>query len=252
MAEMQPDEDPNKDDLPLLANTSHMLVRHYVLDLAVRFESKVIGGSIVLFLEPGKGVQGPDSVPSSSSESLPPLWEQQVQGAQHQLQPQPGSSQIEVPLEKCDAKHVVGNEAIISWEEGTSNDFTLVLDCCDLSVSKVEEVDVVSVPGMRALLDNSEQQQDPGCLSFTLAERLLALPSSRWQEQHDLYLQCSAAPCPKGAAPLNFHTDRWSLQLSKRGVGSPCKFPRILRIWYKTQPSGGSVRWTQTQDGRLV
>lgn len=256
LSDEEPDLDPNKDDLPLMANTNHMLVRHYVLDMAIHFESKVIAGSIVLFLEPGKGAQStetPDSFLSGSSESLPPLWERQEQGTQHQFQPQPGASQTEVPVETSDTKHFEGNKAICPWEEkGASNDFTLVLDCCDLSVSKVEEVDVVSVPGMSALLDDSEQRLQAGHLSFTLAERLLALPSSRWKEQHDLYLQCSAAPCPKGAAPLNFHTDSWSLQIRKRGVGSPLVFPRILRIWYETQPSGGSVRWTQTQDGRLV
>uniref|UniRef100_A0A672RTC1 Aminopeptidase O (putative) n=1 Tax=Sinocyclocheilus grahami TaxID=75366 RepID=A0A672RTC1_SINGR len=45
------DLDPNKDDLSLQANTNHMLVRHYALDLSVHFQRKVIGGSIVLFLD---------------------------------------------------------------------------------------------------------------------------------------------------------------------------------------------------------
>ena len=45
--------DPSRDDLPLVANTSHILVKHYVRDLDVDFESQVIGGTIVLFLESG-------------------------------------------------------------------------------------------------------------------------------------------------------------------------------------------------------
>ena len=45
--------DPSRDDLPLMANTSHILVKHYVLDLDVDFESQVIEGTIVLFLESG-------------------------------------------------------------------------------------------------------------------------------------------------------------------------------------------------------
>ncbi|XP_041926271.1 aminopeptidase O isoform X1 [Alosa sapidissima] len=255
MAEMQSAEesdlDPNKDDLPLRANTNHMLVRHYVLDLTIHFESKTIGGSIVLFLEPGKGksMETPDSAPSGESTSPSPLCEQPKQEPQLHLQPQAGASQTEVTVETCDHKHVEGTEAR-SWQEGASDEFTLVLDCCDLSVSKVEEVDVASVPGMRALLDDCEQPPQAGCLSFTLVERLLALSSSCWKEQHDLYLQCSTAPCPQGAAALSFHTDRWSLQLRKRGVGSPSGFPRALRIWYETKPKGASVRWTDTQDGR--
>ncbi|TKS78544.1 Aminopeptidase O [Collichthys lucidus] len=88
---MEPDGDlnPNADDLPL-ATTNHILVRHYVLDLTVHFDRKVISGSVVLFLEPCSGVGTKDT------------------GA--------------------------------------------VLDCCDLDVSKVEEVDVTSVSAMSDLL----------------------------------------------------------------------------------------------------
>lgn len=45
--------DPSRDDLPLMANTSHILVKHYVLDLDVDFESQIIEGTIVLFFESG-------------------------------------------------------------------------------------------------------------------------------------------------------------------------------------------------------
>ncbi|XP_031440384.1 aminopeptidase O isoform X2 [Clupea harengus] len=252
MAEMQsveePDLDPNKDDLPLRANTNHMLVRHYVLDLAVHFERKIVGGSIVLFLEPGKAhAEAPDCDPTAS---LSPPPKQPKQEPQHQFCPnEPDVSQTEVTVENCDEKQVGGNTTYL-WEEGMCNDFTLVFDCCNLSVSKVEEVDVASVAGMRALLVDCEQPPQAGRLSFTLVERLLALSSARWQEQHNLYLQCSTAPCPRGALPISFHTDNWSLQLRKRGVCWPSDFPRVIRIWYETQPEGASVRWTKTQDGR--
>lgn len=39
-------------DVPLMANVEEVHVTHYVLDLAVDFEQKVMKGSIVLFLEP--------------------------------------------------------------------------------------------------------------------------------------------------------------------------------------------------------
>ncbi|KAL2079536.1 hypothetical protein ACEWY4_025280 [Coilia grayii] len=257
--------DPNKDDLPLRANTNHMLVKHYVLDLEVHFDRKTISGNIVLFLEPGKGALAessdadlelgkaeleeiPEADPSYTSLSSS---EQSNLEAQHQFcLSEPAGSQTAATVENSDDKQV-GEHDTESWEEeDTCKDFTLVLDCCDLTVLKVEEVDVASVPGMKVLLNDCEQPPQAGRLSFTLVERLLALSSARWQEQHDFYRQCSTAPCPRGAAPLSFHTDSWSLQLRKRGLHSPYDFPRVLRIWYETQPAGASVRWTRTQDGR--
>ena len=42
--------DPQK-DLPLMANTANVRVRHYVLNLSVSFEKKTLSGSVTLFLE---------------------------------------------------------------------------------------------------------------------------------------------------------------------------------------------------------
>ena len=40
------------DDLPLMANVDEVLVYHYILDLSVKFNEKIMKGNIVLFLEP--------------------------------------------------------------------------------------------------------------------------------------------------------------------------------------------------------
>lgn len=45
--------DLSQDDLPLMANTNHKLVKHYILDLDVDFESQIIESTIVLFFDPG-------------------------------------------------------------------------------------------------------------------------------------------------------------------------------------------------------
>lgn len=45
--------DLSQDDLPLMANTSHVLVKHYVLDLDVDFENQIIEGTTVIFFDPG-------------------------------------------------------------------------------------------------------------------------------------------------------------------------------------------------------
>ena len=44
----------NSRDLPLMANVDDVLVKHYILDLDVDFETKIISGTIILFIEPAK------------------------------------------------------------------------------------------------------------------------------------------------------------------------------------------------------
>ncbi|XP_072537952.1 aminopeptidase O [Salminus brasiliensis] len=237
----QLDLDPSKDDLPLRANTNHMLVRHYVLDLTVDFQRKVIGGNIVLFLEPGKGADG---LKVHSTHSEDPCTPDVVEGEEASC----SASATHVPGDAvpCGEKSDVSK---CSWDD-ESEDFTLVLDCCDLLVSKVEEVDVSTVPELRKLGDEDEMDVvSSQHSSFVLVQRLIAIPSDQWRQQQDLYLQCSHA---SGAhtQPLLFHMDQWSLQVKKKGVQTPCDFPRILRIWYETKPTGGSVRWTKDQDDR--
>lgn len=141
------------------------------------------------------------------------------------------------------------------WETTSDSDFTLVLDCCDLSVSKVEEVDVTSVSASSASsLEVPPQTARVTTLSpqTVFLQKLMSVPSSRWREQHQLFSQCSRAPRAQDGGQLCFHTDRWSLQVRKRGVASPQEFPRALRISYETRPTGGSVRWTKDQDNRCV
>ncbi|TNN45175.1 Aminopeptidase O [Liparis tanakae] len=190
---MEPDEDLDldADDLPLRANTNHILVRHYVLDLAVHFDRKVIGGSVVLFLDPCPEPKGAEEclveTPTATEEKL-------------------GAGERDAPERRPQTSAKAGNiPSSHLWETTSDGDFTLLLDCCDLDVSKVEEVGVASAsatPGLPPEVDSERS----------------------------------------AVGPLRFHTDRWSLQVRKEGVASPQAFPRALRICYETRPGGGSVR----------
>ncbi|XP_054628808.1 aminopeptidase O isoform X1 [Dunckerocampus dactyliophorus] len=184
------DLNPDTDDLPLCANTNHILVRHYALDLTVHFDRKVISGSVVVFLEPTASAEDA----SNLSETI-------------------GSS--------------------------PQSDFTLVLDCCDLNVSKVEQVDVASLSAAF-----------PGVSPNDLVHKLVSMPSTHWRQQQELFSTCSRAPAERDGGSLQFCTDRWSLQVWKRGVSSPRAFPQTLRVCYETSPMGCSVRWTKDQDDR--
>ncbi|XP_041089433.1 aminopeptidase O isoform X2 [Polyodon spathula] len=227
--DMDPNLDPSKDDLPLRANTNHMLVRHYVLDLAVHFQRKVISGNIVLFFESRKDghkfcnpvgnescVQRVSCFPVTSIYSPPS--DTNNAGALgsdgKDTDKNCNHGNMETPSRIFNSKKDCGDTA-----ESRNEDFVLVLDCCDLSVLKVEEVDAAVVPGIWELdgqctedglskeLSNRQQRQ-------TL-HRLENLPSRSWQEQHDLFLQCSRVP---GCGELPFEMDSWSLQIRKPGI----------------------------------
>uniref|UniRef100_A0A8C6X056 Aminopeptidase O (putative) n=1 Tax=Neogobius melanostomus TaxID=47308 RepID=A0A8C6X056_9GOBI len=224
-AEADPQLDPDTDDLPLRANTKHILVRHYVLDLTVHFDRRVISGSVVLFLQPTGAEDG-----GGGSEE---------QGGGHLA----GDDSVEASrtYQETASSH--------SWESSRDGDFTLVLDCCDLAVLKVEEVDITSV---LLALPGSPVQTDGVTRSTlsTLSHSLMSMPSRQWREQHRLYSQCSRAPNLQGGGQLRFYTDHWSLQVRKSGVVSAQDFPRVLRICYETRPTGNSMRWTKDQDHR--
>uniref|UniRef100_A0A4X1V4Y9 Aminopeptidase O (putative) n=1 Tax=Sus scrofa TaxID=9823 RepID=A0A4X1V4Y9_PIG len=254
--------DPSRDDLPLMANTSHILVKHYVLDLDVDFESQIIEGTIVLFLESGNRFKKQRSSPeetcrSASNEAcrfrtpepchIPVTntrtfsskvgyndfvicgkGEKDTSGKDGNHDNQEQASGISSSKYRCDT----GNHG--------SEDFLLVLDCCDLSVLKVEEVDVAAVPGIEKFTRSPK-------LRNQIVHELVALPADRWREQLDYYARCSQAP---GCGELLFDIDTWSLQMRKTGAQTATDFPHAIRIRYRTQPQGRSVTWTSDQSGR--
>ncbi|XP_007448348.1 PREDICTED: aminopeptidase O isoform X2 [Lipotes vexillifer] len=254
--------DPSRDDLPLMANTSHILVKHYVLDLDVDFESQIIEGTIVLFFESGNKFKKQSSsteetYPSESNEACKfrtpepcriPVTntrtvsskmgyndfvicgkgEKDTSGKDGNHDNQEQASGISSSKYCCDT----GNHG--------SEDFLLVLDCCDLSVLKVEEVDVAAVPGIEKFTRSPK-------LRNQIVRELVALPADRWSEQLDYYARCSQAP---GCGELLFDIDTWSLQIRKTGVQTATDFPHAIRIRYTTKPQGRSVTWTSDQSGR--
>lgn len=263
---MEPDGDlnPDTDDLPLRANTNHILVRHYVLDLTVHFGRKVISGSIVLFLEPCSGGETEDDVGPGAGEGAGRTQERAggrlkdedtVEKGAKGLGKTPARMEEMFGAGERDRAEVASETGNIQsshlWETTSEDDFTLVLDCCDLDVSKVEEVDFTS---MSATSGVSPERSGVGSVNSQAAftQNLISMASSRWRQKHQLFSSCSRAPGAQDGSSLHFYRDRWSLQVRKKGVVSPQEFPRALRICYETRPTGGSVRWTQDQDNRFV
>ncbi|XP_044051844.1 aminopeptidase O isoform X2 [Siniperca chuatsi] len=277
---MEPDGDlnPDTDDLPLRANTNHILVRHYVLDLTVHFDRKVISGSVVLFLEPRSEVgtnaedyTGPGTIEAGRNQDGSVCSFRDVDVMEGDTK---GLGKTMARVEKMfgarekdkadfQAPSEVGSQTAgeteniqssHSWKTTSDSDFTLVLDCCDLDVSKVEEVDVTSVSATSSLLQEVASERS-GVSSVNpqtaFIQNLISLPSSRWRQKHQLFLLCSRAPGAQDGSSLHFRRDQWSLQVRKKGVVSPQEFPCALRICYETRPTGGSVMWTKDQDNRV-
>lgn len=262
---MEPAKDfhPDTDDLPLRANTNHILVRHYVLNLAVHIERKVISGSVVLFLEPC-----PADETNAEEDDMAIVRPVQAGGCRdasctlHDVNP---IRESERNLGKTVSNGNVMDEFQVSsgatlqsspgWEHTSDEDFTLVLDCCDIDVFRVEEVDVSSLSSMHDLQSGSSSETSAvpswNLKSAAFVQNVISMPSSQWKQKHQLYLLSTHAPGVQGDGSLHFYRDQWSVQVRKMGISSPLDFPRALRICYETKPSGRSVRWTKDQDNRL-
>ncbi|XP_065803387.1 aminopeptidase O isoform X2 [Muntiacus reevesi] len=254
--------DPSRDDLPLMANTSHILVKHYVLDLDVDFESQIFEGTIVLFFEPGNRFK-------KWSSSIEVACGSESNEACRFRMPEPCQSPVTSTktfsskigyddfvicgkggkdTSGKDGNHgnqeqasgISSSKHCCDTENHGSEEFLLVLDCCDLSVLKVEEVDVAAAPGIEKFTRSPE-------LRNQIVHELVALPADRWREQLDCYARCSQAP---SCGELLFDTDPWSLQIRKTGAQTATDFPHAIRIRYRTKPQGRSVTWTSDQSGR--
>ncbi|XP_036597801.1 aminopeptidase O [Trichosurus vulpecula] len=261
--------DPSRDDLPLMANTNHILVKHYELDLDVDFESHVIEGAIILFLEPGSrcrkltGADG-NSGQSESRES----GKVEISEPCHVPVTNLGAFSSEMRSKgfadcnksEKDTSDRSGNHSGKEQTYGISSsknycdpgnhgseDFLLILDCCDLSVLKVEEVDAAAVPGIERFTRFTKFTNVSKELRNQIVHELVTLPADHWREQLYHYACCSQAP---GCGELLFTSSTWSLQIRKMGVKTATDFPHIIRIWYKTKPEGRSVTWTTDQSGR--
>ncbi|XP_054142059.1 aminopeptidase O isoform X3 [Melozone crissalis] len=269
---METQLDPMKDDLPLMANTSYMLLKHYVLDLDVDFKSKVIEGSIVLFFETGSQYRktisaGKECCQSQFDETCKmrasepchiPMINVSTCSSKTECNDFAVSGKEEEATSDGNSNHSNNEQAsgissskdCCDIEDHGNKDFLLVLDCCDLSVLKVEELDVAAVSGIEKFTRSAKLtgvSKELENIRNQIVHELVTLPADHWKEQLYYFTHCSQAP---GCGELLFSTGTWSLEIRKSGIQSPADFPHAIRIWYKTKPEGRSVTWTTDQSGR--
>lgn len=241
-----------ENDLPVLANTSQILVHHFVLDLTCCLKGKQFCGSILLFLDPANSsnenrqifsirevgkTQGQDGAnrtldTSTASHNLTrtAATENCNEDCSHDnalTQPEKECSSCRLS-DVCDVeagKHDADHSEMLPYSP--KEDFQLILDCCDLVV------------------DNAEEVLLPADLYTTICDQY-----SRCNENptvgQDLLLECNGS----GSRPLKHSSEKWCLKIWKEGVNNAVKFPRVIRVNYRTTPEGKSLRWTTDQSGR--
>lgn len=233
-------------DMPLVANITDIVVRHYILNLTCDFENKIFSGNTVLFLEPVQsdkpcetqkcrccGYLSNDKTNSEQGSLIQALktgrktynslcdtlftcaeneldFEEltDTKGHLYVSMDTNKKSELESSWHVRKLKNKAGEKCIQQRDE-----FTCVLDCCQLNIKSVEEVDID--------------------VDIFMLERF----------SHE-------TPKFTSKCALNFLVDKWSLEIWKEGVYCRFHFPKFIRINYETIPEGNSLMWVKDQDGR--
>ncbi|XP_071162696.1 aminopeptidase O-like [Mytilus edulis] len=103
--------------------------------------------------------------------------------------------------------------------ENSPNDFKMILDCCDIEVDYVEELDL-SLYMFKDLVENNYNKD--------LNENLTLVT--------------------KALGRLKWEYGKHSVSVWKEGVKTESHFPSVIRIHYRTKPTGQSLKWTLDQD----
>ena len=108
------------------------------------------------------------------------------------------------------------------------DDFEMILDCWELTVERVEEVNVSG--GLEDI--NNINKYD-----LTTSD-----------DTYRTFLSWSKCE----GKELDYRTDKQCVKIRKKGVKNAHEFPRVVRLFYRTHPKGHSLKWTKDQDGRYA
>ena len=225
--------DPSK-DLPLLANTADIRVRHYNLNLSVSFEKHVLSGSVTLFLEAANEKEAAEGVHASEVN--------EVGGAT------PAKRGRKNSTAKA-AKRQRGQSAANSTSNSWNNNFTLLLDSCDITVSKVEEVNLSPSgdPTKHSAHSSSNNvDKSRSCVCSQPLTDVLGFRRNDFATRNKKFTDCTTHT----GRPLQFEVQPWCLRIWKEGVTDVKSFPSCIKIYYQTKADGKSLTWAYDQAGR--
>ncbi|XP_063401582.1 aminopeptidase O-like [Mytilus trossulus] len=117
---------------------------------------------------------------------------------------------------KVNTDHAISLDGTL---ENSTNDFKMILDCCDIEIDYVEELDL-PLYMFKDLVQNNYNKD--------LNENLTLVT--------------------KALGRLMWEYGRHSVSVWKEGVKTESHFPSVIRIHYRTKPTGQSLKWTLDQD----
>ena len=184
----------HKNDLPLMSNTKDITVYHYVLDVTCDFDTHKLKGHITLFLL------------SRQNETSSQIFS------------------IKEYVSKPDNPSTVKKLTDYSDHGDNLKNFELILDCCDLEISKVEEI----------------------VLNEEMCSRIKETTETNVPFNSDIYKECKKME----KRSIDYSVDKWCVKIAKEGIKSSQSFPSVVRITYNTIPKGASLRWVHDQENR--
>jgi len=254
-------------DLPLLANSDQLRVRHYVLRLVANMDTGGFDGEVVVFLE-------------DVSKSHPEKWKV----ARPELAPSSENSEaIDEKVHKVNKANNGMNsfekEGTINFNEEESlnkvkeiNEEERISKVNEITVSRIDEDELINATEKTVdrnqvrdvVCDTRTAKKKPfrcilDCrhLHFLSVEELIydeapiyfrdsILKANRENGRHLLAL--------KTRRPLTFEVKEWSLEIEAKDNNQrgPSTFPSVLRLRYKTLPSSsGSIHFRRDASGHL-
>ncbi|KAK3857377.1 hypothetical protein Pcinc_036365 [Petrolisthes cinctipes] len=217
-------------DLPLLANINDIRARHYLIRLEPNFTTKVIRGKVFIFFEPTSECEARGGCCIRECSCGSENSANDDTGRFYKYTPRP------LPRTEChlsddsddddDSYHpqnngdnnTVGESGDITPKD---KDFEVVLDCCDIRVRSVSEVNCEGSD----MLEFLNTHYNKTC-KFTF---------NIWSK--------------RSRDPLQYSVNPWCIKIWKPGVKEAKGFPSVVCIDYETTPQGKSLLWRCDQDG---
>ena len=221
--------DPNK-DLPLMANTADIRVRHYNLNLSVSFEKHVLSGSVTLFLETANEKEAAEGVRASADDDVG------------------GATPAKRGRKNSTAKAAKRQRGQSTTANTWSDNFTLILDSCDIAVSKVEEIVINPSGADQKHVHSASNNVDKSrlCVCSQPLTDVLGFRRNDFVTRNKKFTDSTTHT----GRPLKFAVQPWCVRIWKEGVTEAANFPSCIKIYYQTKADGKSLTWAFDQAGR--
>lgn len=244
-------------DLPMSANISEIIVRHFVLDLTCQLKQRKFEGSVMLFSQPAlhEQLQPTESDHNKVNTPTTSVKSEIASSCSNSSEEAscPGSYLSESL--QTDDLHQHMNGVVLSNSNNVKNDsasgihsvnksdsqilvntkrklLQLVLDCHELDIQRVISYNLCCESSTDLKSDVGEMLRNH--LKIEEDGLMFELPPSWFLQKRE----------------LNFMAEEHCLKIFAEDSNKANTFPSVIQIWYSTKPEGPSLSWTTDQDGQ--